>query len=373
MVLVWRWGGCLLLLLPLLTVAAPERSRLDVAGILGADSSEYPQPQPGYTLQFPRDHGAHPDYRHEWWYLTGNLRMADGRHLGYQFTLFRYALSPQSPTGASAWNSHQIYMAHAAISLPDEQRFLHQERFSRGALGLAGVSLQPFRVWLYDWALNGIGDSAEPPWQLRFTVDDVELELTLEADKPRVLQGDRGYSAKGGEAASHYFSYTRLNSSGALSVDGQTTAVSGASWYDREWGSAGLDQAQVGWDWFALQLADGRDLMWYQLRKRDGGIEPASAGVLVDPTGDKVRHLSSADLQVQVRDWWQAPDGSCYPAAWRLILDQSETLAVRPIMADQWWNKTMRYWEGAVDVGQGKNGYGYVELTGYPPKPSCPE
>lgn len=251
--------------------------------LAGGDGAGYTQAQRGRMLRFPDDHGVHPDYRHEWWYFTGNLRDARGHRYGYQFTLFRFAAPPNAregsetaPSDDSAWATRQTYMAHAALTVAESRQFFQQERFSRGALGLAGAQAAPFAAWLYDWRVAGERADGEPPWQLQIKTSDYGLTLKLAPGKPRVLQGERGYSHKGQDAASHYYSYTRLPTQGEISIDGESIPVEGWSWYDREWGSGALASHQQGWDWFALQLDDGHDLMWYRMRRVDGMTDDAS-------------------------------------------------------------------------------------------------
>ncbi|MEJ2086635.1 MAG: lipocalin-like domain-containing protein, partial [Acidobacteriota bacterium] len=249
----------------------PEENRLTLSGLLAGDDTE------GYTRAleprkffFPDDHGPHPDFRNEWWYLTGNLSSADGREFGYQFTLFRNAISPRSPERESDWATRQIFMAHFALTDVTGESFHAFERLSRGALGLAGVTTRPFRAWLEDWQIWA--DQEPPAFRLRAGNDAVGLELDLDSAKPIVLQGDRGLSRKGREPgnASYYYSMTRMPTRGVVMLGLESYAVQGSSWLDREWSSSALEPTQSGWDWFALLLSDGLDLMIYQLRTRTG-------------------------------------------------------------------------------------------------------
>ncbi|MGZ3460093.1 MAG: lipocalin-like domain-containing protein, partial [Archangium sp.] len=333
----------------------------------------------GYTrafepreLHFPEDHGPHPGFRTEWWYWTGNLETADGRAFGYQLTLFRNALAPGDSERASAWGTRQVYMGHLALSDLGGGRFHASERFSRGALGLSGARAEPFKVWLEDWSAEAVGNGATP---MRLTArgEGVSLSLVLEAGKPPVLQGDRGLSQKGPEPgnASYYYSLTRMPTRGQVTVDGRAYEVTGQSWMDREWSTSALGEDQVGWDWFALQLSDGGELMYYQLRRRDGTADPFSAGTLIPARGEPVR-LSREDVRVEVLDTWRSPhSGSTYPARWRLAVpSHGLTLDLTPALADQELPVSVRYWEGSVRLsgthaGQPVQGRGYVELTGY--------
>lgn len=371
--------------------------------VLGTQVDGFPAADPGYQLQFPRDYGAHPEFRNEWWYLTGNLEDAQGRHFGYQFTLFRFATQASkesegvipatenrsnqeanASSTTSAWHSQQLYMAHFAISDSQNQGFYHAERFSRGALGLAGVEQSPLRAWLYDWQFSAKSSDDEPPWQLQLQArmdekdggsTEFTLDLELNLDHSRVLQGQQGYSRKGGEAASHYYSYPRLRSAGTLRIGDQAFPVHGSSWLDREWGSGGLAAHQQGWDWFALQLEDGSDLMWYQLRLKDGGLDPASQGVWITPDGQR-QNLDLSQLQMTPISYWSSPDGRCYPVKWRAALAGLPAMAIQARFPQQWWDGAFRYWEGAVNVtaegSQQVLGQGYLELSGYP-KSDCPD
>ncbi len=322
------------------------------------------------TFSFPDDHGAHPDFRNEWWYLTGNLTSADGREFGYQFTLFRSAIDTQEPERTSDWATRQLYMAHFALTDVEGKSFHAIERFSRGALGLAGVTTQPFRAWLDDWELFG---DDPPPFRLRAGTESVGLELDLSSAKPTVLQGDRGLSRKGREPgnASYYYSMTRMPTRGVVILGLETIAVQGSSWLDREWSTSALEPSQTGWDWFALQLSDGRDLMLYQLRLEDGAVDPLSSGSLVARDGS-VKRLHASNFSIEPLDSWTSPATRVrYPALWKIVVpDEHMELTVKPRLADQELSLSVRYWEGAVRVsgtsdGSALTGDGYVELTGY--------
>ncbi|MHB1005348.1 MAG: lipocalin-like domain-containing protein [Chloroflexota bacterium] len=354
--------------------APPEvKARLAVAEALGGDGSGFARATDPRPFAFPQDHGPHPDYRSEWWYYTGNLATADGRHFGFQLTFFRTALAPGAAARASDWATNQMYMAHFALSDVDGKRFYNFERFSRGAAGLAGAEASPFRVWLDDWSATGSGGNTLAPVRLRAAQGDVSLDLILAPGKPLVLQGDRGLSRKGPEPgnASYYYSFTRLPTTGSVRVDGTTFPISGQSWMDREWSTSSLGADLVGWDWFALQLSDGRDLMFYRLRRKDGTADPLSGGLLVAPDGS-TRALALADVVVAEQGQWRGPrDGATYPARWRLqVPAEGIDLEITPYLPDQELDVSVRYWEGAVHfagtaAGRPVTGDGYVELTGY--------
>ncbi|WP_434384324.1 lipocalin-like domain-containing protein [Melittangium boletus] len=324
------------------------------------------------TFQFPEDHGPHPDFRTEWWYWTGHLATADGHGFGYQFTLFRTALAPGAPQGSSAWSARQIYMGHLTLSDLATGRFHAFERFSRSALGLAGARAEPFRVWLEDWSAEAVGEGT-PPLRLTARRGDIALALLLEPGKPPVLQGDQGLSQKGARPgqASYYYSLTRMPTRGQVTVEGRAYDVTGESWMDREWSTSSLGREQVGWDWFSLQLSDGSELMYYQLRHRDGTVDPFTAGTYVPARGEPV-HLTREDVRLEVKGTWKSPRSAVeYPARWRLeVPAQGLSLDVVPALADQELPVSVRYWEGAVGLtgthgGAPVKGQGYVELTGY--------
>lgn len=350
-----------------------------LSGVLGDDADAlagYERVTGPRRFRFPDDHGAHPDYRSEWWYFVGNLRGEDGRDYGFQLTFFRFALAP--PPGEprrSDWATRQAWMAHFAVTDPAGGAHHVFERFQRGgALGLAGASTPPPRVWLDDWVMAADG-AALFPLRLRATADGVGIDLRIDAVKPLVLQGDDGYSPKSEQPgnASHYYSYTRLKADGELTLPGdEGIAVAGSAWLDREWSTSALADDQAGWDWFALQLDDGRELMVYRMRRHDGGTDPASAGVLVDVAG-ATRRLGIEDFGLEVLRRWTSPrSGARYPVAWRVEVPAAGLdLIVEARMDAQEMTTAFRYWEGPVVVrdapGDGRpRGRGYLEMTGYP-------
>lgn len=347
----------------------PAEEPLELARVLGgADTEGYARAERPRAFRFPADHGPHPEYRSEWWYFTGNLTDSAGRRFGYELALFRFALGPGTGERDSQWGTRQVYMGHLALTDVAARRFRYRERFARAALGLAGAEASPFRVWLEDWSVAGDGF----PWRLSAASDGFALELSLDPLKAVVLQGEDGLSRKGAGAgnASYYYSIPRLATEGTITADGTAYSVKGESWLDREWSTSALEEEQVGWDWFGLQLNDGYELMVYRLRRRDGSLDPHSAGTLVTPDGTK-RTLGPADVQLEVRAHWTSPRGGTYPARWRLTVPAADlSLEVDPVLADQELDVTPRYWEGAVDV-RGENGRrpvtgrGYAELTGY--------
>ena len=319
-------------------------------------------------FEFPRDHGPHPEYRNEWWYVTGNLDGDKGRRFGFELTIFRFALTPEAQE--SGWRSNQVYIAHLAVTDADDERFYVDERFSRGALGLAGAQSEPFRVWIDDWRIGSDGTAGA--WRLVVADDDMSIDLELSPLKAPVLNGVNGLSQKSAEPgnASYYYSITRLATEGTLRIGDDVFVVSGLSWLDREWSSSALSPDQAGWDWFALQLSDGSDLMFYNIRKTDGRQDRHSAGTWVGSDG-QVEYIAREDIEIVVEDRWDSPAGGSYPSRWLLHLPgKGLRVTIRPVMDDQELFATVRYWEGAVDVdgelsGEAIQGRGYVELTGY--------
>jgi predicted secreted hydrolase len=368
--------AAVLLLLACRDHSAPPRASLSVADSLrlsdAADTAGYARALAPRDFRFPEDHGPHPGFRTEWWYFTGNLDAAAGRRFGFQLTFFRSALAPAMPPRTSGWATRQAYLAHFAVTDVDGDRFHFFERWGRGALGLAGAQSEPFKVWLGDWSAASV-DGGTFPLQLRADQGDVALDLALAEGTPPVPEGDHGLSRKGSEPgnASYYYSLPRMPAHGALRLSGYTFAVSGTAWMDREWSTSSLGPDQVGWDWFALQLDDGREVMLYQLRRRDGRIDPASDGTFIGPAGE-ASHFGADGFSVAVLDHWRSPKtGAVYPSRWRLrVPAEGLDLAVVPLLAGQELDLSFRYWEGAVAVsgvrrGARVTGRGYVELTGY--------
>ncbi len=369
----------------------PQKTRmiageLDVAAALGATAEIDPRFERAIAPRafvFPADHGAHDGFRTEWWYVTANLFAADGRAFGVQLTFFRNALVAEKAASTSSWRSAHVWMAHFALSDQERGTFRFAERFAREAVGLAGVSSAPFRVGLEDWSIATVGGSASStdgfsPLRLQARDGDFAVDLELEARKPPVLQGDRGLSQKGGEPgnASYYYSLTRLASRGTVTIAGESIPVEGEAWLDREWSTSALGAELAGWDWFALQLGDGSELMFYSLRRKDGSSDPWSRGSLVAPDGS-TRVLLPGDIRLSPLTHWTSPGGATYPARWRLEVPGEELdLALTPRVAGQELAVTVRYWEGAVEVrgtrrGRPLDGHGFVEMTGYATAPSA--
>ena len=355
--------------------ASAAAAQLDVTDFLGT------RPAPGYAralaprpFSFPADHGPHPDFRSEWWYFTGNLAAADSRHFGFQLTFFRFALAPGTVARESAWATNQAWMAHFTLTDTANGRFHTAERLGRGALGIAGAQVRPFRVWLDDWqALSSAPQSGLFPLRLEAGHGPVAIELDLTAAKPLILQGQDGWDRKGPQPgdASYYYSFTRLDAQGRVRIGESRFDVTGSAWMDREWSSNALGGNLAGWDWLSLQLSDGSELMLYRLRRHDGAVDSYSSGALSLPGGAK-QALAADEFEFQPRRWWTSPKTRVrYPVAWSLKIPSRElSLELEPVLDDQELDLTVRYWEGAVrakghsDTGL-VTGQGYLELAGY--------
>ncbi|MCG6869713.1 MAG: carotenoid 1,2-hydratase [Gammaproteobacteria bacterium] len=344
--------------------------RFDVTDVLsGGETQGYRLALAPREFHFPRDHGTHPGFRDEWWYVTGNLEDASGRPFGFQVTFFRFAVAPGDPRRTSAWGTNQVWMAHLAVSDIAAGEHLADERMARGALGLAGAQHEPFRVWVEDWEI--LGSPGGFPWRVRASTETFGIDLTIQPEKPIVLQGDRGLirkSAREGNA-SYYYSITRLRTRGQLRISDRAHVVTGSSWLDREWGTSSLGADQEGWDWFALQLEGNRELMFYRIGRRDGSIDPMSCGVLVDADG-KPTVLSATDVSLRPLRTWRGPGNAPWPVKWRLSVPaQDIDWIIDAAFDDQLVDLAFRYWEGSVRVREADGGRlagrGYLESTGY--------
>lgn len=346
------------------------------ASALAAPDDERPafkQVQEGHRWSFPRDYGAHRDYSTEWWYLTGHLRAEDGRQFGFELVFFRVGISPQVTT-KSAWRSDSLYLTHAALTADDSKSFLYTERRSRGAFEDAGASDATLDVW------NGPFRMKREGTRIRATAADDKLsfDLDLEAVKPPVFHGRDGFSRKGpGEGeASHYYSLTRLKGSGSLTMGAESLRVADATaWLDHEVTSSGLAHGTLGWDWFAIQLDDGRELMLYQLKDAKGELTKFSSGTYVSVTGES-RVIDAKAFTVHPTGWWTSPrSGIRYPSGWHVTVpEEGLTLDVTPTVRDQELatpeTTGVTYWEGRCTVagterGRVLSGNAYVELVGW--------
>lgn len=376
MIMQWKKYVCMLSLVALVACQAetphsPETS-IQVGDALSGESIGFEQALAPREFRFPEDHGAHEKFATEWWYFTGNVATAEGRRFGYQLTFFRVGLDANPVARSSHWSSSQIYMAHFALTDVDGKTFHPFERFARAVPQLAGAQAQPLRVWLEDWSVEGASD-ATLPLHLRAQQDSFAIDVTLDSSKPIVLQGDKGLSQKSSAAgnASYYYSMTRMATQGAITIGDRKFAVTGQSWFDREWSTSALAESQAGWDWFSLQLDDQTELMFYQLRNKDGTTDLLSSGTLVNAQG-VVRRLAAKDVLLTPLDFWQSDSSNIrYPVQWRIFVpDSGLDLTVTPLLENQEMALSVRYWEGAVIVsgkkhGQPINGRGYLELAGY--------
>src|SRR5688572_12664290 len=343
-------------------------------------AEQWKQAAAGYQFQFPRDHASHPDYTIGWWYSTGNVTARDGRRFGYQVTFFRVGID-HTPTNPSRWAVRDLFMTHLAVSDASGQRYRYAEKLSRGGPGLAGADADRYNVWNDDWTamLSGNREAGARNRQhvLKAAGNNAAIDLSLDEGKPPAINGINGISQKGAQAghASHYYSLTRMPTRGSISADGERFEVEGDSWMDHEFGTSFLEPEQRGWDWFAIQLSDGRELMLYQLRRADGSRDPRSSGTLVDRSG-KTTHLANADFVLtQGRAQFKSKNGAVYPIEWTVsVPSQRIELKVTTPLNDQELSLErstgIAYWEGMIDVagstaGSPVTGSGYLEMTGY--------
>ena len=346
------------------------------------------QAQAGYQFAFPRDHASHPDYKIEWWYYTGNVKAADGRRFGYQVTFFRVGVD-HTPSNPSRWAIRDLHMTHLAVSDATGRRYRYSEKLSRGGPGLAGAATDRYHVWNDDWVamLSGSREPAAGSRQpaagsrtqhiLRATGANAGIDLVLDEGKGPVINGVNGISQKGAQAgnASHYYSLTRMPTTGTITIDGEAFTVTGDSWMDHEFGTSFLEAEQRGWDWLSIQLSDGRELMLYQLRRADGSRDPRSSGTIVDRSG-RSSHLANGDFTLTPgRRQFTSKNGAIYPIEWIVgIPSQRLELTVTTPLDDQELSLErstgIAYWEGMIDVagksaGAAVTGSGYLEMTGY--------
>ncbi len=329
------------------------------------------QAAPGYSLNFPRDHASHPEYKLEWWYYTGNLSAASGDRFGYQLTFFRIGLNYR-PDNPSRWAVRDLFMAHFAISDITGRRYRFAERFNRAGPGWAGASIDAYRVWNEGWEAKL---EAGGQHRLKAADDDIGLDLTLDPGKLPVLHGDRGFSRKGSDPgnASIYYSLTRLPTRGTIYIGTKRAEVEGLSWMDHEFGTTFLEKGQIGWDWISLQLQDGRDLMLYSIRRTDGSMDPHSSGTIVDSRGGYAPIHADGFTMEPARRWRSRATGASYPLEWHIDVGHKLDLTVRSVLEDQEARSAQTgivYYEGAVTVegtddGKPVRGRGYLEMTGY--------
>jgi predicted secreted hydrolase len=337
-----------------------------------SDNSGFARADKKIKFEFPKDHFAHKDFKSEWWYFTGNLQDQEGRNFGYQFTIFRSSTRPNDlsidQSHDSSWQGNQIYMGHLAISDIDNKKFYSFELLDREAIGLAGITEQPFKVWVNNWSMSSIAEEVFP-LKLEAMEAGVGIDLRVTPLKDIVLQGDDGLSQKSSELgnASYYYSITRLQTEGRIKILDNEFIVQGQSWMDREWSTSALSAEQEGWDWFSLQLSNDTELMYYQLRNNDGSLSETSRASFVNKDSKKI-NLSKDDVQLEVLEYWQYKE-SKYPIKWSMKIScLNLDLIIEPMMKNQLHDFFIPYWEGAVRVRSNDGsliGKGYVELTGY--------
>ncbi len=353
--------------------APPPAANGDFA-VLARSVQGFKAARPGQALEFPRDHGAHPGYRIEWWYLTANLEDAGGHPYGVQWTLFRLAARPPAVIKpVNPWHSSQVFMAHIALTWP--QGHAGFQRYARGGnhdgVAEAGVRAFPFSAWLDDWSLSSTGKEWLP-LEVRARQDDFAFQLSLDSMQGLVLQGDAGFSQKHPDGSgSWYYSQPFLQAAGKLTIAGKEIPVKGEAWLDREWSSQFLQPDQAGWDWFGLHLESGEKLMLFRLRQQaeSAHAPDVQSGVLISPDGSK-KTLNGSLIEFEPLGFERIA-GRKLPLRWRIGLPEiGRDIEVRALVADQWMNVDFAYWEGAVVVtgkDPGSRGKGYLELTGYAP------
>lgn len=322
---------------------------------LGADAEGFALPERGFSFEFPRDHGAHPEFRIEWWYLTANLKDAEGRDYGLQWTLFRSALAPEEDAG---WQSPQLWMGHAAVTTPDAHHVA--ERLARGGIGQAGVTAEPFEAWIDDWFMAGETFDA---MRLRASGTDFAYDVDLRATGPLVFHGERGYSQKSASGrASYYYSQPFFDVFGKLQLPQGEVAVTGTAWLDREWASQPLGESQVSWDWFSMVFEGGARMMGFTLRDTEGGTY--TAATWIDPDGSTTAFPDGAFRAEPLSQAQVA--GREIPVRWRAYLpDKGVDVTVEALNPQAWMDTSVAYWEGPVRISGSHTGRGYLEMTGY--------
>jgi predicted secreted hydrolase len=333
---------------------------------------------PGYRYEFPRDYFSHPDFQTEWWYYTGNLQTAEGRRFGFELTFFREGVS-RAPSKISTWDIRDVYLAHFVVSDLDGKRFFHKERTNRAGPGIAGADASRQKMFNGNWSVVW-SDGTE---NLTALADQFAVTLSLRPQKPPVIHGEDGVSQKSaGEGhASHYFSETRLHASGSLNIDSNRYEVTGLAWMDHEFFTQQLAPEQAGWDWLSIQLNDNTELMLFHIRRKDGTIDPYSAGTFVDAQGH-AHHLKANDFQLEptgeskTDNTWTSPaTHATYPIRWKIrvpafgvALEAGTALPSQEFVSNS--KLAPSYWEGAIFLTGAKNesplrGSGYLEMTGY--------
>ncbi len=340
-----------------LAIKAPPRVAPTAVG------AAYRSALPGYRYEFPRDHFEHPEFRTEWWYYTGNLRAESGNRFGFELVFFRQAQRRGPSDNRSVWRADDLYLAHLALTEFGPKRFQYQARLNRAGPGVAGASFAERRIWNGNWSAKWTGDRQ----MLHAVADEFRFNLELSTTKPPVIHGIDGISrkAEGEGRASHYVSFTRLAAEGSVSVGGKEHRVEGTAWMDHEWFTHQLDSAQTGWDWFSLQFENKTELMLFQLRRRDGTIEPLSAGTFVDAQG-RSKHLARSEFSLEPVAFWTSPNTKArYPVRWRVRAPAAgfDGECGAAVAEQELALGGTNYWEGAITCGSAAAGY--LEMTGY--------
>jgi predicted secreted hydrolase len=355
------------------------KSRRIIAALLmcsaaaGAASTQYRTALPGYRYNFPHDHFNHPDFQTEWWYYTGNVTSANGHRFGFELTFFRQGVNRDTKS-MGAWDVHDLYVAHLALSDLEGRQFLHAERTNRAGPGIAGADESERRIWNGNWQVTLRGNE-----QALQAIDErFSIHFALRSAKPSVIHGQNGVSqkAEGAGRASHYISLTRLTTEGEIELDGQKFQTAGTAWMDHEFFTHQLELDQVGWDWLSIQLEDNTELMLFNIRRKDGSIDPYSAGTYVDARGNAT-HLGKNEFAMQQADsaWTSSATHATYPLRWRISLPKLGTVleCSTSLPSQEFAFATgfvPSYWEGSVYLAGTKSGtpikgVGYLEMTGY--------
>jgi predicted secreted hydrolase len=358
---------------------------------------------PGYRYSFPHDYFNHPNFQTEWWYYTGNVQSSDGHRFGFELTFFRQGIPHEAPVKKSAWDVHDLYLAHLALSDITGGHFYHLERTNRAGPGIAGIDEPAQRIWNGNWQIQWKNSDQ----LLQAITEDFQLQFALHSEKSPVVHGENGVSQKaaGAGRASHYISLTRLVTTGTVALESRNYQISGLAWMDHEFFTHQLDADQVGWDWFSIQFDDHSELMLFHIRRKDGSIDPYSAGTYIDPQG-RTTHLQNSDFTLQpiasgsdrtagtqtssgsaaanrtAPDTWRSPVSSAvYPIHWEISVPKLDLSveATTPLPSQELsgpTNITPTYWEGATSLTGTRNstkitGVGYLEMTGYSAKPAA--
>ena len=329
---------------------------------LGESSSGFEAVVPGKTFSFPGDHGPHPGFRIEWWYVTANLKDSSGTAYGAQWTLFRQAVAAGGPQ--EGWANQQIWMGHAAVTRADTHRYA--QTFARGGVGQAGVEADPFHAWIDAWEMrgrDGMNADTIAPLDLSASGENFSYALRLDAERPLVLQGDGGYSRKSlREQASYYYSQPYYQVKGSLVIDDKPADVTGQAWLDREWSSQPLAPDQSGWDWLSLHLSTGDKLMLYRMRQTDG--QHYGSGKWFARDGGATL-LVTSDITMTPQAFTEI-EGRKIPTAWRIAIPRlALAIDCTPLNAKSWMGTSFPYWEGPISFGGSHTGLGYLEMTGY--------